>query len=132
MAGDNSESEQAISSLLALERMFTEPSFICEIEEYLNSNMERFTHGEQSHQNYDLFLRFAGDIEKKLQEFSRIENMTEEEIFENCKLVNEMDSCALTCFEYIFAACDYQVFLDMMLTRKELLDWREEEGVGIE
>eukprot|EP00358_Blepharisma_japonicum_P007055 CAMPEP_0202940642 /NCGR_PEP_ID=MMETSP1395-20130829/781_1 /ASSEMBLY_ACC=CAM_ASM_000871 /TAXON_ID=5961 /ORGANISM="Blepharisma japonicum, Strain Stock R1072" /LENGTH=133 /DNA_ID=CAMNT_0049635243 /DNA_START=9 /DNA_END=407 /DNA_ORIENTATION=- len=126
-AEDSKNIEQAITVLLGLERLFTEPEFICEIEIYLNNNLEKFESGEQTHECYEIYQKFGEDIEKKLQDFAREENLTEEEIFDFCKVVYEKDSNALTCFEYIFAACDYQQFLDMMLTRKELLDWREEE-----
>lgn len=118
--------EETIQKLVLLEEMFTDPQFMCEIEDFLNENVFLFDSGEQTIQGYEIFLSFKGKVEKKLEEFVKRAEITEEEAYGHCKILYDTDHTALTCFEYIFAACDYSDFLEIMLTRRDLQQWRGE------
>lgn len=123
----DSNIENTIQVLIALEQSLTEPEFICEIETLLNTNLHLFDDGEQSIQCFEIFKQFTGLLDKQLQSFIQKAGVTEEQVYANCKNLYDQDSSALTCFEYIIAALDYKDFLEMMLTRKELQSWRSEE-----
>ena len=118
--------EETIQTLIKLERIFTEPEFICEIETLLNNHLQLFEDGEQSIQCHEVFMEFSSKIERKLEEFTSSNSITEDEVYRHCKTLYDNDPTALTCFEYILAACDYKDFLEMMLTRRELQEWRDE------
>lgn len=126
----NENLEDTIQVLIQLEKVFTEPEFICDIEELLNSNLTLFDDGEQSIQCHEIYLQFTGKVEKVLEDFVRSQSISEETVFNYCKQLYENDPQALTCFEYILAACDYNDFLEMMLTRKNLLEWRGEQDLS--
>ena len=117
--------ENAIQTLMKLEQAFTEPDFICEIEDLLNKNLYNFIDGEQTHECYEIFLEFSRKIENKLEQFASNNSIAEEQLFEYCKAVYEQDSHAMTCFEYILSACDYNDFLQMMITRKNIQEWSQ-------
>jgi hypothetical protein len=120
--------EETIQLMVKLEQQFTDPSFMCDIEELLNRNLQLFEDGEQRIECHEVYTEFVGKVEGKLEEFVKENQVSEEEVFRHCKRVYEDDPQALTCFEYIVAACEYDDFLDMMLTRRNLLIWREEEN----
>lgn len=123
----DSNIENTIQVLISLEQFLTEPEFMCEIETLLSTNLHLFDDGEQSIQCYEVFQQFTGLLDKKLQTFIQNTGATEEGVFANCKNLYEQDPGALTCFEYIIAALDYKDFLEMMLTRREIQNWRSEE-----
>ena len=118
--------EETIQKLIKLEQMFTEPEFMCEIEDLINENLHIYDDGEQSNRGHEVYLEFARKVEAKLEEFAGINNITEVEVYEHCKMLYDTDPTALTCFEYILSACDYNDFLEMMITRRELQQWRDE------
>jgi transcriptional regulator of heat shock response len=120
----SSNLENTIQVLISLEQALTEPDFICEVETLLNSNLEIFETGEQSIQCFEVFQQFSRILDRQLQNFIQETGAVEEEVFANCKALYQQDQSALTCFEYIIAAGDYNDFLEMMLTRRELLQWR--------
>ena len=123
----SSNLEDTIQILIQLEQAMTEPDFMCEIESLLNTNLSLFDSGEQSIQCFQVFQEFTGLLDKKLQEFIVKIGASESEVFAYCKSLYEQDPSALTCFEYIIAAGDYNDFLEMMLTRRELQQWRSPE-----
>ena len=123
----SSNLEDTIQTLIQLEQTMTEPDFICEIESLLNTNLSLFDSGEQSIQCFQVFQSFTSLLDKKLQEFIEKTGASESSVYANCKSLYEQDPSALTCFEYIIAASDYNDFLEMMLTRRELQQWRSEE-----
>ena len=113
--------------MIKLEQQFTDPDFMCEIEELLNSNLQLFEDGEQRIECHEVYTAFVEKVERKLEEFMKGNDVGEEDVFKYCKRLFEEDPNALTCFEYIVAACDYNDFLEMMLTRRNLLIWRGED-----
>jgi The ARF-like 2 binding protein BART len=119
--------EETIRILINLERIFTEPGFVCDIEDLLNNNLELFGYGEQSIQSHQVFTEFSNKIESKLEEFVQVYNISEEDVLGYCKTLYETDPNALTCFEYILSACDYNDFLELMLTRRSIKEWRTDE-----
>ena len=119
--------EDTIQILISLEQFITEPEFICGVETLLNTNLHLFESGEQSIQCYEVFQQFTNLLDKQLQNFINKTGVSEQEVFTNCKNLYEQDPNALTCFEYIIAASEYKDFLELMLTRRDIQNWRSEE-----
>lgn len=120
---EDSQLEHDIQILLNLEHLFTEPAFICEIEELLNANLALFNTGELTHEAHSVYQTFASRIETKLYDFESSQGFSDEQLLELLRRVYEQDSTALTCFEYIIAAIDFEGFLEMMLKRKQFSEW---------
>ena len=119
--------QRAVAGLLKLEEMFTEPVFICSIEEFLERNLEYFTGGENTHRSFEIFEEYSETIDRKLDEFVEQSQISQEEVLSYCETIFDQDPYALTCFEYIVSALKFEDFLEMMLKRKEFGDWEEEE-----
>lgn len=109
--------------LMRLEEQLTEPAFMSETEAYLNQHLESFREGEQSLECYRVFQHFSALVAAKLDAFVAAEGTTEDQVFATVQQAYATDSNCLTCFEYIFAACEYTEFLSLMLERKQLLEW---------
>mmetsp|Transcript_16216 Transcript_16216/g.23466 ORF Transcript_16216/g.23466 Transcript_16216/m.23466 type:complete len:126 (+) Transcript_16216:886-1263(+) len=120
-------SQEVITALVNLETQFTESEFICQIEDLLNSNLHEFDSGEQTLKAYEVFQEYSSAIETKLEDFLSKEGLTEEELFFYIQKIYNEDPNSLTCLEYILSACDYQDFLEMVLTRKNLQEWTQTE-----
>jgi len=120
-------SQEVITALVNLETQFTEAEFICQIEDLLNSNLHEFDSGEQTLKAYEVFQEYSSAIETKLEDFLSKEGLTEEELFFYIQKIYNEDPNSLTCLEYILSACDYQDFLEMVLTRKNLQEWTQTE-----
>mmetsp|Transcript_32146 Transcript_32146/g.55521 ORF Transcript_32146/g.55521 Transcript_32146/m.55521 type:complete len:128 (+) Transcript_32146:1536-1919(+) len=123
------ESDRDADLLLRLEELFTDPNFMSDTEAYLNQHVELFTDAEdQPIECHRVFQHFSTLISTKLDAFVASEGVSEVFVFDTLQKVFEEDSTCLTCFEYIFAACDYKDFLQLMLERKDLLNWSEAEA----
>ena len=118
--------EETISLLIKLEEKFTEPDFICKVEKTLNDNLHLFDEGEQSIQCFEVFTEFKQKIETQLEAFVSCNSVSEQEVFDHCKNLFDKDPNALTCFESILAAADYNDFLELMITRRNIQEWRED------
>lgn len=117
------ELSEAVSALLMLEAAFTEPEFIIEAEDFIQSHASQFSGGEQTLQDFELFQAFSQKIDKKLDEFAAGAALSQTELLRHCEVIFSQDPLALTCFEYITAALSYEDFLALMLSRKALVEW---------
>lgn len=123
-----SESDRDADLLVRLEAQFTDPSFMNDTEAFLNQHVESFTDAEdQPVACFRVFQQFSSLISAKLDDFVAAEETSEAIVFSLLQKVYEEDSTSLICFEYIFAACDYNDFLGLMLERKQLLNWSANE-----
>ena len=121
------ELQQAVDALIRLEHCFTEPEFICRVEELLTANLPLFASSEGTHQNFEVFQEYCGIVEARLEQFVAESHMDQQELLNHCDTIFSQDPYALTCFEYIVSALRYEDFLEMMLNRQQLGEWEEEQ-----
>eukprot|EP00899_Mesostigma_viride_P019051 jgi/Mesvir1/27147/Mv20815-RA.1 len=120
-----------------LEDFFCSPAFTTPVGGFFKDNNTKLKlvplQDEQPHENYAVFKEYADLVEKKLEEFLAENGVTAQQLYEDCSAHRELaksgTQAPLTCLDYLIAATQYEMFMNLAHDFIQMDSWDDNRYV---
>lgn len=120
--------EKSIKIVSLLEDYTSNPNFTDKINAFLSQNcksIDEIKLESDSHtiNNHNIYKKYLSLIESELEDFLKISNLNEEEVFKACLIMKDYDENYLVCLDYILASVEYEYFYNLIIDYKNIVNY---------